>query len=265
MLQKSSLSRISLGRMLLLAFLVIAGLPAMTGVLGWVELQKVARNQSKVTNETIPAISEVRGFTEESSRIVAVAPELAAVTIEAARRERAAFLFAQVNALSNRVSRYESTGNVAPPGLARAEADVRRGIERLDRLVQDRIIAISGQKSRLLAGLGATTELLEIADTLVANAQMGTAAVISNLYDLENADPDTNMRLETLDKLIEVDLFRQGLDIPRVALMTGHKTWAQLKRYTNIKPADVHQTLADRTRTSGKVVQLPAKKTTRPR
>jgi integrase len=36
------------------------------------------------------------------------------------------------------------------------------------------------------------------------------------------------------------DLFRQGLDIPRVVLMTGHKTWAQLRRYTNIKPADVH-------------------------
>jgi integrase len=36
------------------------------------------------------------------------------------------------------------------------------------------------------------------------------------------------------------ELFRQGLDIPRVALMTGHKTWAQLRRYTNIKPADVH-------------------------
>ena len=36
------------------------------------------------------------------------------------------------------------------------------------------------------------------------------------------------------------DLFRMGLDIPRVALMTGHKTWAQLKRYTSIKPADVH-------------------------
>ena len=197
--------------MLLLAFLVIAGLPAITGIFGWVELQKVARNQTKVTTETIPAITEVRGFTEESSRIVAVAPELAAVTIEAARRERAAFLFAQVNALSNRVRRYESTGNVAPPGLARAEADVRLGIERLDRLVQDRIIAISGQKARLTAGLGATTELLEIADTLVANAQMGTAAVISNLYDMENTDPDSNMRLDTLDKLIEVDLFRQGL------------------------------------------------------
>lgn len=40
------------------------------------------------------------------------------------------------------------------------------------------------------------------------------------------------------------DLFCMGLDIPRVALLTGHKTWAQLKRYTDIKPADVHATLA---------------------
>jgi len=45
------------------------------------------------------------------------------------------------------------------------------------------------------------------------------------------------------------DLFRQGLDIPRVALMTGHKTWAQLKRYTNIKPADVHAAFAKHTGT----------------
>ena len=209
--KKSSLSRLSLGRMLLLAFLVIAGLPAITGVLGWVELQNVARNQSKAINETIPAISDVRGFTEESSRIMAVAPELAAVTTEAARRERAAYLFAQVDALSGRVDRYESTGNLAPPGLAIAEVEVRSGIERLDRLVQNRLIASSAQRARLHAGLTATTELLEIADTLVANAQMGTAAVISNLYDMETSDPDTNLRLETLDKLIEVDLFRQGL------------------------------------------------------
>ena len=35
-----------------------------------------------------------------------------------------------------------------------------------------------------------------------------------------------------------------GLDIPRVALLTGHKTWAMLRRYTDIKPEDVHATLA---------------------
>lgn len=36
------------------------------------------------------------------------------------------------------------------------------------------------------------------------------------------------------------EFFRMGLDIPRVALLTGHKTWAMLKRYTDIKAADVH-------------------------
>lgn len=209
--RKSSLSRASLGRMLLMAFLVIAGLPAATGVLGWFELQEVARNQTTVVTRAIPAISEVRGFTEESSRIVAVAPELAAVTTEAARRERSSYLFAQVDALTRRVVRHAETDNPAPEGLTRAEAEVRGSIETLDRLVQTRIIAAEAQTARLRAGLVATTELLEIADTLSANAQMGTAAAISNLYDLEGAGLDTEIRLDTLDKLIEVDLFRQGL------------------------------------------------------
>jgi integrase len=38
--------------------------------------------------------------------------------------------------------------------------------------------------------------------------------------------------------------FRMGLDIPRVALLTGHKTWAMLRRYTDIKPEDVHAAVA---------------------
>lgn len=37
------------------------------------------------------------------------------------------------------------------------------------------------------------------------------------------------------------DFFRSGLDIPHVALLTGHKTWAMLRRYTSIKAADVHR------------------------
>lgn len=35
-------------------------------------------------------------------------------------------------------------------------------------------------------------------------------------------------------------LFEQGLDIQHVALVTGHKSWAHLKRYTQLKPEDVH-------------------------
>ncbi|TQK10173.1 site-specific integrase [Herbaspirillum sp. SJZ107] len=39
------------------------------------------------------------------------------------------------------------------------------------------------------------------------------------------------------------DLFRLGLEIPQVALITGHKTWTQLKRYTHTKAEDVHAAL----------------------
>lgn len=42
------------------------------------------------------------------------------------------------------------------------------------------------------------------------------------------------------------DFFRAGLDIPRVALMTGHKSWAMLRRYTDIKADDVHQAFKPR-------------------
>lgn len=55
------------------------------------------------------------------------------------------------------------------------------------------------------------------------------------------------LRFHDLRHRATADLFRQGLDIPRVAVLTGHKTWAQLRRYTDIKAADVHSTFAEKT------------------
>jgi len=54
--------------------------------------------------------------------------------------------------------------------------------------------------------------------------------------------------------------FRQGLDIPRVALLTGHKTWAMLRRYTDIKPADVHESFARNVTEQKHVVRLRVRK-----
>lgn len=36
-------------------------------------------------------------------------------------------------------------------------------------------------------------------------------------------------------------LFEQGYEIPQVALVTGHKKWDQLKRYTNLRPEGLHR------------------------
>lgn len=37
--------------------------------------------------------------------------------------------------------------------------------------------------------------------------------------------------------------FEKGLSIPEVAVISGHKTWGQLKRYTQLRPTDVLRTL----------------------
>jgi integrase len=36
-------------------------------------------------------------------------------------------------------------------------------------------------------------------------------------------------------------MFEQGFDIPQVAVVSGHKDWRHLKRYTQIKPESLHQ------------------------
>lgn len=40
-------------------------------------------------------------------------------------------------------------------------------------------------------------------------------------------------------------MFEQGFDIPHVAVVSGHKDWRHLKRYTNIKPQTLHSHAAN--------------------
>lgn len=52
--------------------------------------------------------------------------------------------------------------------------------------------------------------------------------------------PIVDLHFHDLRHRATAQFFRMGLDIPRVALLTGHKTWTMLRRYTSIKPEDVH-------------------------
>lgn len=52
--------------------------------------------------------------------------------------------------------------------------------------------------------------------------------------------PIIDLHFHDLRHRATAQFFRMGLGIPQVSLLTGHKTWAMLKRYTAIKPEDVH-------------------------
>jgi two-component system sensor histidine kinase TorS len=202
----------SIGRQFLLAFLLIAGVPVVLGVVAWTELRDVARSQSRLADEAIPAIALVRGIAEETSRAVTAAPELAAVTTEAERRVLAARLFAEVDSLRARIDRQAAAGGDVPEALRAAAADLRAGIVAIDALVRQRIAALARRDAWHAQAMAAVSELLEIADTLVANAETGTIAVAAQLYDIilpEGAGGDEGLAM--LDKLVEIDLFHLSL------------------------------------------------------
>ncbi|OED49262.1 TMAO reductase system sensor histidine kinase/response regulator TorS [Rhodobacteraceae bacterium (ex Bugula neritina AB1)] len=205
------LEKLGLGGKLSLAFIVIAGLPTLAGILGLIELQVLARRQAEVISQTIPAIAEVRGMAEESTRIIAIAPELAAVTTQAERANRAQFLSNQVQALTRRLDALERGGIAGSGRLRDTVTDAARVLALLNELVETRIALHSGLKQLTTRNLTAANNLLSMADTLVANAEMGTTAVISSLYSPGSSPVEEQARTDMLDKLIEVDLFQLGL------------------------------------------------------
>ncbi|MEW2912632.1 TMAO reductase system sensor histidine kinase/response regulator TorS [Leisingera sp. JC11] len=205
------LGKLGLGGKLSLAFIVIAGLPTLAGILGLVELRVLARRQAEVISQTIPAIAEVRGMAEESTRIIAIAPELAAVTTQAERANRAQFLSDQVEALTRRLDALERGGIAGSSRLRDTVKDAARVLALLDELVETRIALHSRLKQLTERNLTAANNLLSMADTLVANAEMGTTAVISSLYSPGRSTVEEQARTDLLDKLIEVDLFQLGL------------------------------------------------------
>ena len=194
----------------MLAFLAIAGLPSLAGLLGWVELRDVAQTQSIIVERTIPAVAEVRAIAEESARIVSLAPELAEVSTQAGRRARAAYLMGQVGALRQRLSDFEALAADAAAVTAMTETVERisSDIVNLNRMAQRRLFLRTLFDRRLDEGITAAEDLVQLTNTLVANAHMGTTATISNLYEIDEQNAAREERFRTFDKLLEVDLFQ---------------------------------------------------------
>lgn len=53
-----------------------------------------------------------------------------------------------------------------------------------------------------------------------------------------------NLRFHDLRREAISRLFERGLSLPQVAAISGHSTWSQLKRYTEVKPEDLVKQLS---------------------
>ncbi len=140
-------------------------------------------------------------------------------------------------------------------------------VEDVDR--KARTVVIRDRKDpRNKAGNDQTVPLLpkawEIVQPVLAGRKAGSifgvrAASVSTAFTraCKAVEPAiVDLHFHDLRHRATAEFFRMGLDIPRVALLTGHKTWAMLRRYTDIKPADVHEAVARHEAQSRNVVPM---------
>jgi integrase len=141
-------------------------------------------------------------------------------------------------------------------------------VEDVDR--EARTVIIRDRKDpQRKAGNDQTVPLLLDAWTIVARQIEGREA--GKVFDVSDASVSTaftracaalgieDLHFHDLRHRATAQFFRMGLDIPRVALLTGHKTWAMLRRYTEIKPADVHAAVDAPRKTRGQPALPEAK------
>lgn len=115
-----------------------------------------------------------------------------------------------------------------------------------------RTVVIRDRKDpRQKAGNDQTVPLLPdawaIVEPLIKDRTEGSlfgvlAASVSTAFTRACQDvepPIEDLTFHDLRHRATAQFFRMGLQIPQVALLTGHKTWAMLRRYTAVKPEDV--------------------------
>jgi two-component system sensor histidine kinase TorS len=194
---------------LFLAFAGIAMLSLVSGGIGWVILRNIEGAQQTIVQRALPAVADAREIAELSARIIARGPLLTNARSQRARQleaEALAARSAELVALLERVT--TANGESSDLSTLRRVADrLLENLHQQDDLVNQRIARDEGIAASIALSLKAAEELSALSETLVSNAASGTTAVISNLYELVEAEERIDESFEALDRLLEEDVF----------------------------------------------------------
>ena len=201
--------KLGIATRLFLAFAGIAALSLASGGVGWWILNDVETAQTTIVERAMPAVSDARLAAEIAGRIVARSPRLTNAATEAEREAEAAALFELAERLRQALERNVEYGYSATElETLRVTAErLRENLSAQNELVAARIDATGRLTDTIAQSLEAAQGLSDLSETLVSNAAAGTTAVISNLYELVEAQDRIEESLEALDRLYEKDVF----------------------------------------------------------
>jgi two-component system sensor histidine kinase TorS len=203
---------LGVGSKLLLAMILTISLLLVAAVIGWQGYERVASKQNSVIDEAIPSIIAAHSLTEINASLATAAPALLGVTNEPERKKITNTIEYQLQQLSDSTIWHGGASGYPFESLVlqSMSVNISNNLVRQISLVERRLDYLQKAGELQSQTLLAMSKIHDISTSLVANANTMTTAVASSLYDLADADTNTDAGQDALyiafDRLIEVDL-----------------------------------------------------------
>lgn len=193
---------------MLAVFGVAALLTVVLAALAWLSFEQVVASHEKVVNEAIPAMESVQNLVHSNSRVSAWLEQLPRAQSAEEARRIAVSMAEQLDAMASVLDRLEQQ-HFAQDLSASMRSTVRVMDANARSQVEQTILRVETEQveSHALARQRAAVDaLLRLSEFLVANASATTTANIANLYRLIDGKSRPGQLMDTLDRLIEVDV-----------------------------------------------------------
>ena len=195
-----------LSNKLLTTFVLTAILTVIVAAIGWLSFKKVASTQEAIIDEAIPAMDAVQSLARNNARMVASMSQLENLSE-----------MGQITALESSLSTQIADMQILLNKLDQQGFDPRVDVisETVKAIHSSIQLQINKTRHRLeirnrtsviyRKNLAAAKSLLNLSETLVANASAAATSNVSSLYEVFDKPEHTDPYL-ALDRLIEVDI-----------------------------------------------------------
>lgn len=201
----TKIARLSLTGKVLLAFAAGGVLTLLVSAMAWLSFQQIATSQRAIIDDAMPTMDAAQSVAHLNLSLIALAERLGRAEaedevgrLEVTLREQLAKMRGLL--AQERIERLSAHGGGDP--LQSIEANLRQQ----SLVVRQRIVLRQQERVLLTRHQRAARALASLSESLVANALATPTATISTLYpQLEGQAPRDSL-LESLDRLVEVNL-----------------------------------------------------------
>lgn len=219
-------AQLRIGRKLLYAFSLMAGLSLTASLIAWFGFQQIATSERRIAEQAIPTMTAARQLAELHLRITYTTQEMSNAATQLQRQQLQHKLQRHRQQLPALLARFKTLGFL-PEQIQQLEQTLARidnNLDQLTPLAEQRIEHDRVQAVELVRYVEATQMIAEQTRSQVANAQTLAIVNLSSVYDQIAGARSQALIFESLDRSLEEDLdqLEQMSELENKSLQLGH-------------------------------------------